>query len=165
MCLARVLLLHSHNWLKAVLAQTTHCFCVCRVKLVSPFVHAVSSQDVTPRRGWQQFDVSSGWVRVLRGPRPPSERASCSPSKFREPWAFRAIQAHPSTGCHCQICPPRVQAEPHARGCLSPRQLEKSRSWKQRLQPFGKTCLEEGVVERPELRFAQCNRLRERRAR
>ena len=27
-----------------------------------------------PRRGWQQFDVPSGWVRVLRGPRPPSER-------------------------------------------------------------------------------------------
>ena len=27
-----------------------------------------------PRRGWKQFDVPSGWVRVLRGPRPPSER-------------------------------------------------------------------------------------------
>ena len=27
-----------------------------------------------PRRGWQQLDVPSGWVRVLRGPRPPSEK-------------------------------------------------------------------------------------------
>ena len=45
------------------------------------------------------------------------EVASCSPSKFRGPWTFRAIQAYPSTGCHCQKCPPRVQAEPHARGC------------------------------------------------
>ena len=27
-----------------------------------------------PRRGWQQLDVPSGWVRVLRGPRPKSEQ-------------------------------------------------------------------------------------------
>ena len=27
-----------------------------------------------PRRGWQQLDVPSGWLRVLRGPRPPSEK-------------------------------------------------------------------------------------------
>ena len=27
-----------------------------------------------PRRGWQQLDVPSGWVRVLKGPRPKSEQ-------------------------------------------------------------------------------------------
>ena len=60
-----------------------------------------------PRQGWQQFDVPSGSVRVLRGPGPPSER-----------WP---VDHHPSsvdqaTDCFCQN-PPRVQAEPHARSC------------------------------------------------
>ena len=27
-----------------------------------------------PRRGWQSLDVPSGWVQVLRGPRPPSAK-------------------------------------------------------------------------------------------
>ena len=58
------------------LALAAHCFCVCRVKLVSPFGLRCFfvSRFVMPRRGWQQFDVPSGWVRVLRGLRPPSER-------------------------------------------------------------------------------------------
>ena len=43
------------------------------------------------------------------------EVVSCSPSNFRRPLAFRAVEAHSSKGC--QFCPPGVQAEPHARCC------------------------------------------------
>ena len=40
------------------------------VLFVAPFVR----RCVMPRRGWQQMDVPTGWVRVIRGPRPPSEK-------------------------------------------------------------------------------------------
>ena len=90
----------------------------------------------------QGMDASIGWwVQILCGPRPPEnwprrsapltrppyevseatirEVASCSPSKFSGPWAFRAFQA---TDCFCQTSAPRVQAKPHQR-LLFPRAI------------------------------------------
>ena len=43
------------------------------VLCVSLFCVPLCAQ-VIPRRGWQELDVPSGWVRVLRGPRPKSEQ-------------------------------------------------------------------------------------------
>ena len=32
------------------------------------------SRGVMPRRGWSSMDVPTGWVQVLRGPKPPSQK-------------------------------------------------------------------------------------------
>ena len=51
-----------------------HCSRVFRLfALFFPFASQVS-RELMPRRGWQAMDVPTGWVQVLRGPRPPSQK-------------------------------------------------------------------------------------------
>ena len=54
------------------------------------FVAPCVRRCVMPRRGWQQMDVPTGWVRVIRGAEATiGEVASCPPC-FCRPLAFRA---------------------------------------------------------------------------
>ena len=69
-----------------------------------------------PRRGWQQLDVPSGWVRVLRGPRPKSEqwpRANEHKEVTQQQVAPRPVLPHNRVFGRCFLL---STAEPCAKG-------------------------------------------------
>ena len=63
----------------AILAQAISCskssLLQREVSVLFLFFHAfcfLFSRGLMPRKGWNQLDVPSGWVRIIRGPRPRS---------------------------------------------------------------------------------------------
>ena len=76
--------------------------------MVDSFASQVS-RGVMPRRGWSTMDVPTGWVQVLRGPRPPSQKWLSVP----RPVPQRQNQV-PRSGGHVQsnrVQPTRVNPD------------------------------------------------------
>ena len=56
------------------------------------------------RRGWKSFDVPTGWVQIVRGPRPKSEKWPRAGQQFRQP----AQQSQPQPAA---VRPPQSQGK------------------------------------------------------
>ena len=59
--------------LKASIAHA--CFAVCSLCLLFEFLlHLCQPTHLMGRKGWSQMEVPSGWLQVIRGPRPRSQQ-------------------------------------------------------------------------------------------
>ena len=102
-----------------LLVQTSHCSRV-RGSSCDSLLPPVRRQPMGRRRVWQAMDVPSGWVQILRGPRPPSQQwPRVNAQRQRQPQtssgaASPSQQQRPrqSGGSHQHSDVPRVSKSP-----------------------------------------------------
>ena len=71
------------KWMKAILVQASRRkVSVLFASFFNAFCFLVS-RGLMPRRGWSQLDVPSGWVQIIRGPRPRSVQWPRAPAPQR----------------------------------------------------------------------------------
>ena len=102
----------SSQRLKASIAHA--CFAVCSLCLLFEcLLHLCQPTHLMGRKGWSQMEVPSGWLQVIRGPRPRSQRWPSAKMNADGPaGSSRALET--VQGCHRESTGPKPRSSPDA---------------------------------------------------
>ena len=136
------------NGSKAISSRTAHCFCVCRrfFCVCFPLSLLKTSRHATPRMAAVRY---SFWIcACAQGGQGRSQRSG-QLLTVQVPWAL-GVQVSPNPPLRSlPVLFPRSSSRAARPRSLSPRQWERSRSWKQRSQPSGRTVHTPRVSTKP----------------